>query len=159
TSALVSRPSLPVGVNFVTSIWVSAASFRTAGPERARRSAPLPEDDAAGDAAGGGAGCGAGAGAAFGAAAGLAEAVAFAPPSPIRPSTAPTATLLPSPATTSVSVPAAGALTSSVTLSVSSSTSGSSIATTSPGCFSQRATVASVTDSPSAGTLISVGML
>src|SRR4051794_11584087 len=71
------------------------------------------------------------------------------------PSTAPIATLTPSAASTSPSRPACGAGTSSVTLSVSSSTTGSSRSTLSPGCFSQRATVASVTDSPRAGTLIS----
>src|ERR1035441_9499218 len=51
--------------------------------------------------------------------------------------------------------PAAGAGTSTVTLSVSSSSSGSSRATLSPSFLNQRATVASVTDSPIAGTLIS----
>jgi hypothetical protein len=56
----------------------------------------------------------------------------------------------------SASVPATGAGTSTVTLSVSSSTSGSSTATGSPTAFIHFATVASVTDSPSAGTLISV---
>ena len=54
------------------------------------------------------------------------------------------------------STPADGALTSTVTLSVSSSTSGSSAATVSPCCLIQRATVAVVTLSPSAGTTISV---
>ena len=44
------------------------------------------------------------------------------------------------------------------TLSVSSSTSGSSVAIVSPTDFIQRAMVASVTDSPSVGTRISVAM-
>src|SRR6266849_1851791 len=52
-------------------------------------------------------------------------------------------------------MPAAGAGTSRVTLSVSSSTTGSSRMTASPGSFSHLATVASVTDSPSVGTRIS----
>src|SRR6201985_2335221 len=52
--------------------------------------------------------------------------------------------------------PAAGAGTSTVTLSVSSSRIGSSRATVSPSFLNQRATVASVTDSPIAGTLISM---
>src|SRR6185503_4381232 len=52
--------------------------------------------------------------------------------------------------------PAAGAGTSTVTLSVSSSRIGSSRATLSPSFLNQRATVASVTDSPIAGTLISM---
>src|SRR5262245_8285876 len=43
-----------------------------------------------------------------------------------------------------------------VTLSVSSSTSGSSTATRSPGCLNHLPMVASVTDSPSVGTRISV---
>src|SRR3546814_6220474 len=59
---------------------------------------------------------------------------------------------------TSNSTPATEALTSKVTLSVSSSTIGSSTATASPGCFSHWATVASVTDSPRAGTTISVAI-
>ncbi len=54
------------------------------------------------------------------------------------------------------STPAVGALTSSVTLSVSSSTSGSSALTASPGFLNHLATVASLTDSPSVGTLMSV---
>src|SRR5262245_30423788 len=60
----------------------------------------------------------------------------------------------------SESTPLSGALTSTETLSVSSSTRLSSFFTRSPGFLSQRATVASVTDSPSAGTTISImGML
>ena len=54
------------------------------------------------------------------------------------------------------STPAAGAGTSSVTLSVSSSTSGSSTATASPAFLNHLPMVASVTDSPSVGTRISV---
>src|SRR5262249_61378927 len=52
--------------------------------------------------------------------------------------------------------PAEGAGLSIVTLSVSSSTSGSSTATCSPAFLNQRPMVASVTDSPSVGTRISV---
>ena len=58
----------------------------------------------------------------------------------------------------SASTPAAGAGTSTVTLSVSSSTSGSSTATASPGFLNHCPTVASVTDSPSAGTMISIAI-
>src|SRR5207237_2338906 len=54
------------------------------------------------------------------------------------------------------STPAAGEGTSIFTLSVSSSTSGSSCFTGSPTDLSQRAIVASVTDSPIAGTLIAM---
>ncbi len=76
-------------------------------------------------------------------------------PSLISPSSAPTATVSPSFAATAASVPAAGAGTSIVTLSVSSSTSGSSTATGSPGFLNHLPMVASVTDSPSVGTRIS----
>src|SRR5205085_8636813 len=89
--------------------------------------------------------------------AGLAAAdFAGAPaPSLIAPSSAPTATVSPSLAEISASVPAAGAGTSIVTLSVSSSTSGSSTETGSPGFLNHLPIVASVTDSPSVGTRIS----
>src|SRR5665213_3762428 len=61
--------------------------------------------------------------------------LAAAAPSLIEPSTAPTPTVSPFLAAISPSTPAAGAGTSSVTLSVSSSTNGSSTATASPGCL------------------------
>src|SRR5579884_392768 len=77
----------------------------------------------------------------------------------MRPNTAPIGTSAPSGARISDKTPAAGAGSSSVALSVSSSASGSSRATVSPGRLSQRATVASVTDSPRFGTLISVAMM
>src|SRR5690348_18262910 len=137
------------------SILFSSTKRRTAGPERLARS---------------GAGVAGAAAGAFGAAAfgggaagadllsALAAGLALPLPSAMRPSTPPTATLPSFGTSTSANVPAAGALTSSVTLSVSSSTSGSSTATASPGCLSQRATVASVTDSPSGGTMMSVAM-
>src|SRR5690606_31070603 len=83
---------------------------------------------------------------------------AAAAPSPIVPSTAPTSTVSPSCTVISASVPDAGAGTSSVTLSVSSSSSGSSAATASPAFLNHLPTVASVTDSPSVGTLISVAI-
>jgi len=67
----------------------------------------------------------------------------------------PIATVSPSFAEISASVPAAGAGTSIVTLSVSSSTSGSSTETASPGCLNHLPMVASVTDSPSVGTRMS----
>ena len=67
---------------------------------------------------------------------------------------APTCTVAPAWTEMDSSAPAAGAGTSTVTLSVSSSRTGSSRATLSPSFLNQRATVASVTDSPMAGTLI-----
>src|SRR3954463_6665628 len=88
--------------------------------------------------------------------AGAAAGWGVAAPSLICPSNAPTATVSPSLATISPSVPADGAGTSMVTLSVSSSTKGSSTATASPAFLNQRPMVASVTDSPSVGTRISV---
>ena len=77
----------------------------------------------------------------------------------MEPNSAPGVTVSPSLAAMSPSVPAAGALTSSVTLSVSSSTSGSSALTASPGFLNQRPIVASLTDSPRVGTRISVAMV
>src|SRR6266851_3555321 len=160
TSPLVRRPSLPLAAILLGSSLFSSTILRTAGPERSS-TATLPlaeaEAEAEAEAVAETAGalvslCDTAAGCV------LPGAAAFAAPSPMRPSTAPTATLLPSGTAISDSVPAAGALTSSVTLSVSSSTSGSSIAIVSPIFFSHRATVASVTDSPSVGTLMSVAM-
>src|SRR6516225_7413998 len=128
-SPLLTRPSLPVPATLAASMPDSAASLRTDG-----------------------AGCGCegvgevAAGAAF---------AAGATPSLIWPRSVPTATVSPSLAAISASTPAAGAGTSIVTLSVSSSTSGSSTATASPGFLNHLPMVASVTDSPSAGTRIS----
>src|SRR4051812_585076 len=142
-SPLVTRPSLPEPSTFAGSTPLSADIFRTEGA-----SGMSP------DGAGAGAGLdGSGAFAAGAAAAGLA---AGAPaPSLIWPSSAPTATVSPSLAATSDNTPAAGAGTSIVTLSVSSSTNGSSTATASPGFLNHLPMVASVTDSPSVGTRIS----
>src|SRR5262245_58520298 len=74
----------------------------------------------------------------------------------IRPITAPTATSCPSAARISASTPALGAPSSTVAFSVSSSTTGSSATTASPVCFSHLAIVASVIDSPSTGTTMSM---
>jgi hypothetical protein len=71
---------------------------------------------------------------------------------------APGSTVSPSFATISPSTPAAGAGTSSVTLSVSSSTSGSSPSRLSPGFLNHLPMVASLTDSPRVGTRISVAI-
>src|SRR6266849_9686582 len=147
-SPLVTRPSLPDPGTVDASTPVSAASLRTEG--------------ASGVFASGG-----GRGSSCAASIGAAGAVfwsgrpsrtalsATAAPSLICPSSAPTATVSPSLAAMSARTPAAGAGTSIVTLSVSSSTSGSSTATASPGCLNHLPMVASVTDSPSAGTRIS----
>src|SRR5215475_890908 len=146
-SPLVTRPSLPEPGTVEASTPLSAESLRTDGASGA----------SGGGAFAAGAGAAAGGGAAGLAAAGAAAALAApAAPSLIWPSSAPTATVSPSLAMISPSTPADGAGTSIVTLSVSSSTSGSSTATASPAFLNQRPMVASVTDSPSVGTRISV---
>src|SRR5690606_39097453 len=71
--------------------------------------------------------------------------------SPITASSAPTSTVSSSSALISSRVPATGEGISVSTLSVETSSNGSSTATSSPTCLSQRVTVPSVTDSPSAG--------
>ncbi len=132
----------------------SSISFFTAGDK-----ASLPLSDAAA-----GAGAGAGSGSAFGAGSTLASSFATAgfalttapSPSPIMPSNASTSTVSPVSTVISARTPAAGDGSSIVTLSVSSSTRGSSTATASPACLNHWITSASVTDSPSVGTRISV---
>src|SRR5690606_15163695 len=160
TSPLVMRPSLPVPRMRRASRLFSSISFCAAG----RISAGAPGAGAAaagaGAAAGAAAGAGAGCGAGFasGAAAAGAETLPLAP-AVIRPSRAPTSTSVPSGAEISSSRPDSCALISRVTLSVSSSRSGSSLVTESPTFLYHWPTVASVTDSPSAGTRISTVIL
>src|SRR3984957_4259943 len=146
-SPLVTRPSLPEPGTVAASMPLSTESLRTDGASGASAGGTLAVGAGA-------AGAGAGAAALAGAAAGFGAAPAV--PSLICPSKAPTATVSPSLAVISPSVPADGAGTSMVTLSVSSSTNGSSTATASPAFLNQRPIVASVTDSPSVGTRISV---
>src|SRR5271154_4271914 len=152
-SPLVTRPSLPEPGTVAASMPLSAEILRTDGASGASVGGALAAAAAATGAAVTAAG-GGGLAALAGAAAGLAAAPAA--PSLICPSKAPTATVSPSLAVISPSTPAEGAGTSMVTLSVSSSTSGSSTATASPAFLNQRPMVASVTDSPSVGTRISV---
>ena len=78
--------------------------------------------------------------------------------SAIEPSRAPMATVSPDLTAISDSTPEAGAGTSTVTLSVSSSTRGSSAETWSPACLNHWPTVASLMLSPRLGTRISVAM-
>ena len=146
TSPLVKRPSLPVPGICAGSSLCSSTSLRTDGGST---SAAVT---------GAGAASAAGAATALTSAAGFAAGSAPAAPSPIRPRTAPTDTSAPESAAISLITPAAVALTSRVTLSVSNSTMGSSTSTLSPTDFSHFATVASVTDSPSWGTTISVAI-
>src|SRR6476620_3838365 len=147
-SPLVTRPSLPEPGTVAASMPLSTDILRTDGANGASA------DGVFGAAAAAAATDDCAAAAFAGAAAGLAAAAAA--PSLICPSSAPTATVSPSLAVISPSVPADGAGTSMVTLSVSSSTSGSSTATGSPGFLNHLPMVASVTDSPSVGTRISV---
>src|SRR5438874_4281475 len=151
-SPLVTRPSLPEPGTVAASMPLSAEILRTDGANGASADGVF---GAAAMAAAGAAAAGAAAAALAGAAAGLAPAA----PSVICPSKAPTATVSPSLAAISPSTPAEGAGTSMVTLSVSSSTKGSSTATASPAFLNQRPMVASVTDSPSVGTRVSVMVL
>src|SRR5690606_36535514 len=97
----------------------------------------------------------AGAGAVAAAAGAAAAASLPAAPGVYVPRRPPDGTVAPGPATIALSLPLAGEGTSTETLSVSSSQSISSCATLSPTALYQVATVASVTLSPSAGTLIS----
>src|ERR1700675_3198690 len=151
-SPLVTRPSLPEPGTVAASMPLSAEILRTEGASGASDGGAFAAAAAA-TGAGAAGGAAAGAAALAGAAAGLAAAPA---PSLICPSNAPTATVSPSLAAISPRIPADGAGTSMVTLSVSSSTRGSSTATASPAFLNQRPMVASVTDSPSVGTRISV---
>src|SRR4051794_1096603 len=147
-SPLVTRPSLPEPGTVAASIPLSADSLRTDGANGASVGGAFDATVAAAAAAAGAAAAG------FGGGADLAAVPAA--PSLIWPSNAPTATVSPSFAEISPSTPAEGAGTSMVTLSVSSSTKGSSTATGSPAFLNQRPIVASVTDSPRVGTRISV---
>ena len=94
-------------------------------------------------------------GAAAGWAAGAGLGAVALPSVSIRAISSPATTVLPSPRTISAITPAAGAGTSSTTLSVSTSIRISSIATASPGFFFHCSRVASATDSDSCGTFTS----
>src|SRR5690606_16336691 len=137
----------PVPSTFAGSIPFSARILPAAGEAIAAAGA-----DAAGADDGAAAGASA-AGASAGAAAGAAAALASVS---MRASTSPDATVLPSALTISLRTPAAGAGTSSTTLSVSTSIRISSAWTASPGCFFQLSSVASEMDSESCGTRTSV---
>src|SRR5690625_1129015 len=84
------------------------------------------------------------------------EAAGFALPSPMRAMTAPTSMVSSSSARISTRVPATGDGISVSTLSVETSSSGSSTSTVSPTDFSHWVMVPSVTDSPSSGISTSV---
>jgi hypothetical protein len=82
-------------------------------------------------------------------------AAAGSPPTSISPNGAPTWTVASASTRIFTSVPVAGEGTSASTLSVDTSTRGSSAVTVSPTCLSHSSTVPSVTDSPMAGIVIS----
>ncbi len=148
-SPLVTRPPGPVPGTDSAAIPDSAPRRRTEGASGIAAAAALGTWGA-------GVGTAFGGDVAFSGSAALPAAARAPAPWSICPSSAPMATVSPSLATISDKTPAAGAGTSIVTFSVSSSTSGSSAATTSPGCLNHFPIVASVTDSPSVGTRISV---
>ena len=108
-------------------------------------------------AGGSGAGAGAGAGTSTTGEEPLGSLVASAG-SAMMASSPPTGTTASSPATMRVRTPEAGEGISVSTLSVETSSSGSSAATVSPSAFSQRVTVPSVTLSPSWGIVTETGM-
>ena len=83
----------------------------------------------------------------------------IAEPSPIRHRTVPTSTVSSSSTKISDKTPEIGEGTSESTLSVETSSKGSSTATWSPTFFSQRETVPSVTDSPRAGISMSCAII
>src|SRR5262249_2864997 len=157
------RPSLPLpamapgsSLFSATIRWTDGASGRSGSAGLAGGCGAACRGGAAGPPAAGAAPPPAGARGPSPAPAGRAGALAGGEPaSPMWPSTWPGSTVAPSSATMSASTPSSDAATSRLTLSVSSSTSTSSFFTASPGFFAQRATVASVTDSPSAGVMMS----
>ncbi len=142
TSALVMRPSLPVPSTIVASRSCSSSRRLTAGlslgdvfatstgsADRATTCGFSPSTEGTGS---------------------------LTSPSSSSASNSPLVTVVPSLTLMSLSVPDAGAGTSSTTLSVSRSTRFSSRMTDSPAFLYQLTSVASVTDSGSCGTLISI---
>src|SRR6056297_1086842 len=136
TSSFMMRPSRPVPCTCAASSPFSAISFSAEGA----LAMSLAPEAAAGWVGASAAGAGA-------AAPALPPMMASLPPAP---------TVEPSSARILLSVPEAGAGTSTDTLSVSSSHSISSWVTVSPGFLNHVATVASVTLSPSVGTMTSM---
>ena len=135
TSSFMMRPSRPVPLTSDAERPASAIAFSADGALATSLEAAAGVSAAAGAAAG---------------------AAATAAPSPeITPSLAEASTVVPSGAVISASTPAAGAGTSTDTLSVSSSQSISSCATLSPTFLNHVETVASETLSPSVGTITS----
>ncbi|CAB4994257.1 unannotated protein [freshwater metagenome] len=109
-----------------------------------------------GAATGAGGGVGATGAAATGAGVGGVAATGAEPERPISPRRAPTATVVSTATSIARSVPATGEGISVSTLSVETSRRASSTAMESPTFLSQRVTVPSLTDSPSAGIVMTV---
>ena len=154
TSSFVRRPSLPVPMTVDGSTPCSSTARRTAGD----RLCVASRDSAAEGGEGSPARCALPASGCSFARAGSSVLAAGDAPSSTIAITAPTSTFAPTSTDSSCNTPATDDGTSTATLSVSRLAIGSSTATASPGCFSHSAIVPSVTDSPSAGTLISVAM-
>src|SRR6056297_671848 len=157
TSSFRRRPPGPVARTSAADRPCSSSSLRAAGMT-ALGSSPVAASVAAGGAsavdAGASSGCGASAGSP--ASAGFSSEASAAAPASMRAMTSPTSAVSPSDLSTTCRTPASEAGTSSVALSVSTSTSGSSFSTRSPGCFSQAPMNTSLIDSPTEGTLTSV---
>ncbi len=148
-SSRVTRPPKPEPRRVVGARLCSAASFLTAGE---RRVPPLPPPATATSAAGAAAtAAGELTAAAFGSGlTGAGAAAEGAPATSIWAITAPTRTVSPWAAVILTSLPSKGEGISALTLSVTTSTIGSSRLTKSPSFFSQWSTVPSVTDSMAA---------
>ena len=123
-----------------------------------RTSVPEAGAEAMGDAGAGATGASATGAGAVGASATGAGAEVASDASPIIAIVVPTSTVSSSGTRISSSTPATGDGTSESTLSVETSTMGSSAAIVSPTFFSQVVTVPSVTDSPRAGIVTAVAM-
>ena len=146
TSRRITRPASPLPRTADRSTACSSAALRAVGVARGA----LPGVRCRGGApAAGAAGCGRSR---------RLRRAAPAAASSITPSSSPTLTSSPSLRAIRPRTPACGALTSRSILSVSSSTSGSPAATTSPSWRSHLATRASTIDSPTSGTTILAGM-
>ncbi|MGC0425710.1 hypothetical protein RKD32_002065 [Streptomyces sp. SAI-195] len=145
----------------------SVTDSPSAGRTTSVPSAEPPPVDCSALGAGAGAACsvegaaaaGSGAGSAACSACGACSAAGAPLPSSISASSAPTSTVSSSATLMEDSTPEAGAGISVSTLSVETSSNGSSASTRSPSAFSQRVTVPSVTLSPSAGRVTETAMV
>ena len=159
TSDLVIRPPRPVPLIAFESTRCSRINRRTAGPARSSFSLSKADGDDSRTGAASGAAASLTSEASEPSAAASPSFLSEAPdasPGSNSANTSPAVTVAPSATRTSCKMPSLGEGTSSTTLSVSSSTSFSSLRTGSPGERCQFTNVASLTDSGSCGTLISI---